>query len=142
MTDRLELTVSRVVPAAPKEVFEAWLDPAVLAKFMLPAAEMPEPSVELDPRVGGSFLIVMKAGDRELPHRGEYKEIERYDRLVFTWLSGATVDGSTVTLDFEPAADGATKVTLHHVGFPSEESRDNHNQGWTRILETEAHVLG
>jgi len=33
-------------------------------------------------------------------------------------------------------------VSLHHVGFPSEESRTNHEGGWGRILETLGNHLG
>lgn len=30
-------------------------------------------------RVGGSFLIVMRVGDKGLEHRGVYQEITKYD---------------------------------------------------------------
>jgi uncharacterized protein YndB with AHSA1/START domain len=109
---------------------------------MLPMPGMPAPQVECDPREGGAFLIVMRAGDKELPHRGEYLEISRYDRLVFTWQSEFAAPGSTVTLTFDELGPGETKVTLHHVGFPSDESRDNHQGGWTEILETLCRVVG
>ncbi len=44
------------------------------------------------------------------------------------------IDDSTVTIDFDKV-DGGTKVTLNHVRFPNEESRANHEGGWTKILE-------
>lgn len=142
MTHPTELTVTRIIPTSQKEAFEAWLDPKVLPKFMLPGEGMGEPKVEVDARVGGSFLILMKAGDQELPHRGEYKEIKRYDRLVFTWLSVFTIPDSTVTLTFEKLGPKETKIVLHHVGFPNEDSRKNHEGGWSRILEMQSKVLG
>ena len=103
---------------------------------------MGEPRVEIDAKVGGSFLIVMKAGDQELPHRGEYKLIDRHQKLVFTWISAYTIPDSTVTLSFEKLGPKETKVVLHHVGFPNEESRTNHEGGWGRILEMQSRVLG
>ena len=139
---KLELTVSKTIPAPRQRVFEAWLDPAVLARFMMPIPGMQAPHVECDPREGGNFLIVMKAGDKELPHRGEYREISRHDRLVFTWESEFATPGSSVTLTFEELGPSETKVTLHHVGFPSNDSRDNHQGGWTQILETLCRVVG
>ena len=142
MNQTLELTVSRVVPAPQQQVFEAWLDPQTLPKFMLPAEGMAAPRVEIDAREGGSFLIVMKAGDQELPHRGEYKQIQKFERLVFTWISNYTVPDSTVSIDFEKLSERETKVTLHHVGFPAEEARANHEGGWARILETQGRLLG
>ena len=68
------------------------------------------------------------------------KVIDRPNRLVFTWESPFSVDGSTVTLEFTPAGDG-TLVRLTHVKFPSEESRDNHQRGWGHILQTLDGVL-
>jgi uncharacterized protein YndB with AHSA1/START domain len=74
-------------------------------------------------------------------HQGEYLEISKYDRLVFTWLSSHTIPGSTVTLTFKALSDKETEVTLHHKGFPSEEARQNHTGGWTEILKTQAKFL-
>ncbi|GAB5509470.1 MAG: hypothetical protein Rhims3KO_08710 [Hyphomicrobiales bacterium] len=129
----LSLAVSRTIAAPANKVFEAWLDPQMIANFMRPMPDMPAPSVKNDPVEGGRFDIVMKAGEDEIPHAGTYQEISRFSRLVFTWESPFSVDGSTVTLDFDEV-DGKTNVTLTHVKFPSEESRDNHNGGWTNIL--------
>ncbi len=134
MTD-LTLTTSRTIAAPPERVFKAWLDPKMLAKFMRPAEGMEGPKASTDPREGGRFDIVMKAGDQEIPHSGTYKLIKPHSQLVFTWESPMSIDGSTVTLDFTPVA-GGTLVKLHHVKFPSEESRNNHESGWARILAT------
>ncbi len=136
MSETLELTVKRTIPAPRKEVFEAWLSPEALTEFIRPMPEMNVPKVEVDAREGGAFLIIMEAGGEELPHRGEYRTINRYDQLAFTWISPATVPGSLVTIDFVELGDSETEVTLHHVGFPNEEMRGNHEGGWTGILDT------
>lgn len=135
MSNELSLSITKTIPAPRQKVFDAWLAPEALTQFMTPGPEMTVPKAETDPRVGGSFLIVMKAGEQEIEHRGEYLEIDRHDRLVFTWISGHTQPGSTVTLTFEELSPKETKLTLHHVGFPSEQSRDNHRGGWTAIAE-------
>ncbi len=132
--DDLSLTVSRKIAAPAEHVFNAWLNPEKIAQFMRPMPGMEAPSVKNDPVEGGTFEIVMKAGDDTIPHKGIYKEINRHSRLVFTWESPFSIEGSTVTLDFDEV-EGGTDVTLTHVKFPSEESRDNHNSGWTNILE-------
>ena len=135
MSSDLELTVKKVIPAARKDIFEAWLDAKALAQFILPAEGMPNPKVENDPKVGGSFLIIMNVGDQELPHKGEYKTIKEYDEIAFTWESAYSIPNSLVTLNFKELGPKETEVTLHHKGFPHEESRDNHQDGWGRILE-------
>lgn len=131
----LSMQVSRTIKAPAEALFNAWLEPKMLAKFMIPGEGMPEPRVENDPREGGAFLIVMQGQDRELPHKGVYKTINRHSRIVFTWESEFSPEGSTVTLDFAEVAEG-TRVDLTHVKFLSEEMRDNHQAGWGQILAT------
>lgn len=133
MTD-LNLTVERTIKAPQADVFNAWLNPEMLQKFMMPAAGMSVPRASSDQEEGGRFEIVMLAGENEMPHAGTYREISRHDRIVFTWESPFSVDDSTVTLVFKPVQEG-THVTLSHVRFSDAEARDNHKGGWIGILE-------
>ena len=130
-----ELTISRTIPAAMETAFEAWLDPRALAQFIKPMAGMVDCDVEADATEGGRFLIMMKFGDKEMPHSGQYQTIQRFEKLVFTWNSEHTGSDSVVTLRFRELGPQETELTLHHEGLPSEESRDNHNGGWKTILE-------
>jgi len=134
MTD-LTLTAERTIAAPPKAVFDAWLDPAMLTRFMVPGPGMGCPEATSDPKVGGRFSLLMQAGEDKMPHGGTYREITPHSRIVFTWESPFSAEGSTVTLDFTPEGAG-THVVLNHVKFVSEESRDNHMGGWTHILAT------
>ena len=141
MTTELSLEVKKHLAYPPERVFDAWLDPKTLAKFMKPGPDVTTPEVTSDAVVGGRFKIVMKAPEMgEIPHEGEYLEIDRPNRLKFTWLSPYSQEGSTVTLTFA-SKDGGTDLTLHHIRFPSEESRDNHEGGWTAILNTLSEAL-
>ncbi|MEP2531005.1 SRPBCC domain-containing protein [Shimia sp.] len=137
MTADLSLKVSRHLPFAPERVFDAWLDPVMMQKFLVPGPGMTVPEASNDPRVGGRFRVIMKAPDVDegWPHEGEYLEIDRASRLRFTWVSPYSQEDSEVTLDLEPN-EGGTDLTLTHVRFPSQESRDNHEGGWTLILQS------
>jgi uncharacterized protein YndB with AHSA1/START domain len=137
----LSLTVTKTIAAPVERVFNAWLDPAMLARFMMPGPNMTVPKAESDGRKGGRFAILMATADREIPHAGTYLEISPHDKIIFTWESPHSVDDSTVTLNFKPTGDGATEVELIQVKFASEEARDNHNGGWTSILEKLAAVV-
>ena len=140
MTTDLALRVIRRVNAPRERVFNAWLDPAMLARFITPDPGFTTPDVTLDARKGGRFDIIMKADGKELPHWGTYKEIRPHDRLVFTWVSDYSVEGSTVTLTFDADGDG-TVVTLVHEIFSSEEMRANHERGWGAILDSLAKAV-
>ncbi|MCK0143861.1 SRPBCC domain-containing protein [Aliiroseovarius sp. F20344] len=131
----LSLEITRHIPHPPERVFDAWLNPKMLAKFMVPGPGVTIPEAKVDAKVGGQFLILMRvpeAGD--LPHSGEYHVIDRANQLAFTWVSHNSAEDSVVTLNFVPK-DGGTDLTLRHVRFPSEQSRDDHTGGWNRILD-------
>ncbi|GAA6207701.1 hypothetical protein NBRC116601_09940 [Cognatishimia sp. WU-CL00825] len=136
----LRLSTDRVINAAPEKVFNAWLDPELLARFMRPGPDMSVPSAKSDAREGGTFEIIMRVGDNDLQHAGTYREISPNNRIVFTWESAFSPAESEVTLDLKPQGDG-THITLTHVTFYDEEKRDNHLGGWSRILETLAAEL-
>ena len=126
--------LSRVINAPIDKVFDAWLDPQLLSRFMLPMPEMPQPKTEVDGREGGRFTIYMDVGEKIIPHSGAYLELDRPNRLVFSWESPFSTDGSTVTLEFTAQDKVKTRLELTHVRFIDEETRDNHEIGWGNIL--------
>ena len=126
--------VDKVINAPIERVFDAWLDPEYLSSFMLPMPGMPNPKTEVDGREGGRFTIYMDVGEEVVPHSGIYLEMLRPNRLVFSWESPFSSDGSNVALDFTELDSGSTKVELTHVRFVDEESRNNHEAGWGNIL--------
>lgn len=107
----------------------------MLARFIRPAPDMSIPRVSSDAHEGGTFEIVMKVGDAEIPHSGKYLRLAPNSQIVFTWESPFSPADSQVTLDFKPEGAG-TRVTLTHVKFFDEEKRDNHAGGWANILKT------
>ena len=131
----LTLNVSRTIKAPIEAVYNAWLDPKMLAQFVIPGPGMSVPKAETDPRVGGKFSIVMAAGEQEIPHWGVYKTLNPHNLIEFTWQSPFSVEDSTVTLNLSTTDEG-TLVELTHVKFTDENSRNNHLGGWTAILDS------
>ncbi len=129
----LSLTVSRQINAPVEAVFNAWLSPEMMARFMTPGEGMSVEDAIADPVEGGSFSLNMIAGDKKMPHGGDYKVIKPHSTIVFSWDSPFSVDDTLVTLNFT-AKDGGTHVALTHVKFADEETRNNHKGGWTVIL--------
>src|SRR5207244_1103972 len=101
--------------AAPAEhVFNAWLDPSSIGKWMFGPALREEEvlHLEIDPRVGGKFSFLVHRQGTEIDHVGTYREIDRPRRLVFTWgIVGS--DESRVTIDIR-AQDEGCELTLTH----------------------------
>lgn len=135
------LRVVRRLPASPEEVFDAWIDVDSLREWMCPGTSHVS-AAEVDPRVGGRFRIVMSndAGDTE--HSGEYRELCRPERLVFTWISTNTLDRETlVTVELRLIGQ-ETELTLTHQRLPDAEARRKHEGGWTAIVAKLAAHLG
>ena len=131
------LSIEKVLSATPEMVFDAWLDQENIGKWLAPAEGVTLHNPSIDATVGGKFNLTMKMGDKLLPHVGEYKKINRATELQFTWSSAMGTNDITtlVTLTFEAVGSGKTKLSLVHELLPSEAQRDNHNGGWTRILD-------
>jgi uncharacterized protein YndB with AHSA1/START domain len=131
------LVVRRVLPVERERVFAAWLDPASLATWMRPGG-MTDAIVDVDPRVGGRFRILMQHGQADYEHQGEYLAIEPPSLLSFTWISAATdLRPTVVTVELHERDDG-TELVLTHRRLPPERV-DAHRGGWTdilRLLET------
>jgi len=132
----LSVNITKKIHAPIEKVFDAWLNPKMVSKFMRGLPEMAETDVEIDAREGGRFTFIMHLGDEKIPHTGKYLEISRPDKLVFTWESQySVVDNSTVTLNFTKIDDSTTNISLSHVKFIDEEARSGHEEGWGNVLD-------
>src|SRR5688572_22323983 len=79
------LVMKRSFDAPREKVFDAWMDPKQLGKWMGPSGVRAEAPL-LEPKVGGRYRIVMHLDSGATPAvGGVYREIARPDRLVFTW---------------------------------------------------------
>src|SRR5258708_23909050 len=83
--------------APPERVFDAWLDTAMLGRFMFGPTLRDEEIVRLslDARVGGAFSFVVRRQGQEIDHIGRYLEIDRPRRVVFTWAVAPDPDDSS-----------------------------------------------
>jgi uncharacterized protein YndB with AHSA1/START domain len=132
MTD-LSLTCRRTIRATPEQVYNAWLDPKMILKYMTMGPDMRALDAKSDPRVGGRFSFLMQ-GEQAHPHAGTYLVLEPHSHIAFSWEAPWSAPESRVDLTLTPV-DGGTEVVLTHVKFVSEQSRDNHTKGWTGILD-------
>ena len=138
------LRLTRTVAAPPARVFEAWTTPEDMVHWASPEGATLE-KVEVDLRVGGSYLLAMKnAEGAHWTAFGTYKEIDPPNRLVYTWdwkEKDHAMGDTLVTVEFNEV-DGGTEVVLVHEGFPAEEAKDGHLQGWTSCLDRFEKLLG
>ena len=133
-----ELTLKRSIRAPREKVFDAFVTPALMKQWMCPRG-MTLPEAKADPRPGGRFSVTMRARDGDqFTAAGEYREVKRPERLVYTWQwQGENMPKveTLITVSFEER-DGATEVRMTHSGFPDAVLRDSHTQGWNSCLNS------
>lgn len=112
------------IAAAPELIWAFLVEPDKIIKWEAVAAEV-------DVRPGGAMRIDMH-GDRDVA-LGEYRVVEPYERLSFTWgWEGDEIvppGSSLVEITLAPDGD-ETVVRLEHSQLPTEESASSHGEGW------------
>jgi uncharacterized protein YndB with AHSA1/START domain len=134
-----ELVLSRVLRAPRQLVFDAWTKSEHLEKWQEAPKGFTVTHAHLDIRPDGVFKICMRSPEG-IDHwlQCVYREVVPPERLAFThsWLNAEGKPGkeTLVTTKFMEVA-GGTELTLKQTGFPSVQSRDGHNGGWTSTLD-------
>jgi len=144
--DDATLVLRRMLKAPQELAFKVWTSADHIQQWMRPDPGMAVTLAIMDLRVGGKYRIQMQAPDGEFfTAVGMFKEVKAPERLVYTWDwekdgSGAEfgeVEGkqSQVTVEFLNRGE-RTELVLTHSRFATVESRDNHANGWGKILES------
>lgn len=101
----MEIAITRKFRAPPERVFDAWTDPAKLAKWFGPDG-FTTTTQKLDVRPGGEWVHVMRGPDgKEYPNRIVYVELERPRRIVYDHVNAPTF---RTTVTFERDGEGTT----------------------------------
>ena len=138
------LVVCRTFDAPVARVFDAWLSPDALRRFLV-GVDQKVLDVKVDPRVGGSYSITWDTPDGPWTVGGVYSEIVKNGRIVCTWMweedEETGVHESLLTLEFHALSPTKTELVLTHTKLRNQESRDGHAKGWTSIVDKLAEVI-
>jgi len=146
MSESSPITVQVVQTfAAPAEhVFDSWLDPQRIGRWMF-GPDVREETVlhlEVDPQVGGAFSYLVRRGEHEIDHVGTFLEIDRPRRLVFTWgIAGESVDESRVIVELQPLDQGCELSLTHALDPRWSDYRDRVAQSWSTMLSALARTV-
>jgi uncharacterized protein YndB with AHSA1/START domain len=134
--------VSRQYEAAPERVFDAWLDAEKARRFLFATSKGTMVRAEIEPRVGGTFTFIDRREGGDAEHFGEYLEIDRPRRLVFTFhTEHGSTDLSRVAVEIVPRGHGCELTLTHEIDPKWADYKDRTQAGWTSILEGLAGAL-
>lgn len=141
-TTHIDVHVNRHFTATPEQVFDAWLVPREMGRWMFGANlhDMRLLRLDVDPRVGGRFLLLVQRSGHSIEHTGHYLQIERPHRLAMaSSLEGATNDApSRVEIDLAPTATGCMLELTHRLIATRANDTEHVRDGWNAML----HALG
>lgn len=109
------------VPA--QVVFDAWLDPDLLAKWMFSPAIGPEEVVDIhvDGKKGGGFRFLVRKEGSLHEYTGIYLDVQRPEQLVFTWVSATEPCNTVVSVTIQQTVSGCDVDVVHELGEVADE---------------------
>lgn len=109
-----------------EQVYAAW----VSSETVIP----PATAMDIDPRPGGHYRLLMEMPDFTGRNEGIFSLVEPNERVRYSWEWNG--DGEVTEVDVRFVAMGdQTEVRITHCGFASEASRDNHRVGWDSYID-------
>src|SRR6185312_6928218 len=144
-----EVTLTRLLDAPRELVWSAWTDGKQMAQWWGPH-HFTNPVCDIDARVGGGWLIHMKAPDGTIyPMTGTFTEVVKPERLRFKAFAEA-LDGTkylesdtTVTFEQEGSRTRMTvKASARGLHPAAPQMLGGMEAGWSQSLERLAALVG
>lgn len=133
----VKATVTHSFAASPEKVFDAWFDPAMISRFMFGPQLRDEQIISIHPgrNVGDSFSFIVRRKGSDYEHIGEYLEIDRPKKLVFTWAVRQDLPAkSQIVINIEPQDFGCTMTLTHEMAKDAESFIDQAKAAWSKML--------
>ncbi|MEO7092619.1 MAG: SRPBCC domain-containing protein [Polyangiales bacterium] len=104
--------IARTYLASVEEVFNSWLDPQVMHRWMFvtPTSEIVE--IDLHPHTGGAFSIIERCASRDINHRGVFGTVVKPQHLTLRLEAECPIE-----VEVSRARTGST-LTLSYTGDP------------------------
>jgi uncharacterized protein YndB with AHSA1/START domain len=126
-TDTTVYERTLAIDASPETVWEFLVDPEKLMRWK-------GINADLETQPGGIFRCEVIPGHIA---RGEYVEIDKPNKLVFTWGWDGSEDvppgSSTIEIELASAGD-STSLRFVHKDLPNAEAIASHAHGWDHYL--------
>ncbi|WP_229683175.1 SRPBCC family protein [Virgibacillus oceani] len=115
------LTMKRYFDAKAERVFEAWINPEIIRKWLFTSAETNK-VVKNEPYVGGTWEIVDHREGTDNRAIGEYMQIVQPNKLVFTFKMPQFSElEDSITVEFDQFENGSEMKFTQKINVPHEE---------------------
>ena len=135
MSSDWAIAVDKSVALSVEDVYRAWLEPALVKRWMAPGTmRVSEPTIDARPE--GQWQLEMIDVDGS-SHKalGQYTLLSEPSELALTWAWDGGHYTTQITVTIEPGANGKTDVCIEQRGFPSMDVAQSHEAGWAGCLD-------
>lgn len=134
-TTPIDVTVARVIQAAPERLWTAWTSAEQLPTFFAhPGTNIPQSAVTMDVRVGGSLrLTTIEADGAAVITDGVYLDVDEPALLSWHWTTAGAQGAGETMIALTESSDG-TEVTLRTVGHLGPAAAIGYRRGMTACL--------
>jgi uncharacterized protein YndB with AHSA1/START domain len=126
--------------SSPERVFDAWVNPETVSKWLFTTPASEKNTTEVDARVGGKWSIIDRRDGVDYRALGEYVEIDRPRRLVFTFgMPQFSPEFAHVIVEIAPEGSGSL-LTVTHQSLPWSHVKET-ERGWSDMFTSLASIL-
>ena len=125
----MELNLDRVFKTNCETLYKIWTDADKMSKWF-------DVEVTTDVSIGGQLKFDFPG--EPAATTGEYKKLNPFSNLSFTWNSfcdGKSTGETLVTVSIEKVDEQSSKMSICHSGFTNESAVNDHYGGWTEYYD-------
>jgi uncharacterized protein YndB with AHSA1/START domain len=130
--------IRRVIFAKPEMVFDAWVKPDLIRKWLFAGPTSEIIRIQIDLRIQGKFSILEleKSNNEYIDHYGKYIEIDRPGKLAFTLSAPKHFPGETsVSIEIVAIQEGSD-LRLTQIGVPKNVTEESWNKMFAQLSLT------
>ena len=131
--------IRRAIFVEPENVFDAWVKPEMIRKWLFVGPTSEIIRIEIDLRIQGNFSILEleKTNNEYIDHYGKYIEIDRPGKLTFTLSVPKHFPGETyVSIEIGATREGSN-LRLTQIGV----SKDVTEESWNKMFAQLSYAL-
>lgn len=134
MNRDLTVSVSGHIAATKAQVWDALVNPDKIAQYLFGT------KTESSWEIGSPITFTGSYDEQEYLDKGEIVNFEPEARLEYTYLSSFSGledkdENYSLVAFYMSGTDGDVTLTIHQLGFASEESQQHSSQAWSAVLD-------
>jgi uncharacterized protein YndB with AHSA1/START domain len=131
----ITLSVGHTYNASPCEVYDAWLNPEIAKRFLFATDDGRVIRADIEPRVGGHFLVIDRRPTGDAVHYGVFLEMRRPRLMVFSFsVAEHDHNADRIRIEIEPLGEGTRLTLSHEMCAEWSAFEEQTHRGWTHVL--------